>query len=347
MKSSILIPNVFFFIILLLSLYSVWLLFSPFFTAIAIAVVMVVVAYPLYSLVYKYVTRGRAGLAAGLSTLLVFSLVVAPVFYISNLLITEFFGLYQSLEKNSAEAVPLLLQIENVVASVVPGMNVDFTEPLKQVAAFVTRSLGSIFSSVVSIILTILISIIATFFLFRDGQRLLQWLISLSPLSDRDDTLILSRIGVAIRTTIIGTIVLSIVQGIVATTGFAIFGIERAVLWGSLGAFGALIPGVGLVGIMLPAVAYLYLVGNTFGFIGLAVWAVIAVIVVDNILGPYLMSRGSSLHPLLVLLSVLGGISLLGPIGFIIGPVLLTIFLALLDIYRVSFSSESKYSNIK
>lgn len=325
-----------------------WLLFSPFFTAFALATVLVVVSYPLYELVKRWFTYGRETLAAIITTLLVFTLIVTPIFFVSSVLVGEFFSLYQSLETDSPDALPLLTQGEALLATYLPGLTIDFTDPIKQSAAWLGRSFGAIFSGAVSMVITLLLSILATFYLYKDGRRLVKWLVSISPLPDTEDNLIFERVGRAIRATIIGTIALSVIQGVVATTGFAIFGIERAVLWGSLGALGALIPGVGLLGIMVPALIYLFIIGNTTGVIGLAIWAIIAIIVVDNIVGPYLMSRGNSLHPFVVLVSVLGGISLFGPIGFIVGPVLVTVFLTLLEIYTLYNSSDKVfYDRIK
>ncbi len=345
MKSVSLIPHIFFFILLAFSFYSIWLLFSPFLSALVIATVLVVVAYPLHEQILKWVTRGRVGLAAVISTITVFGLVVAPIFYVSSVLVGEFVSFYQSLETDASRTVPLLVQGQDLLNSYIPLASLDFTEPLKQSAAWLGKSAGSIFSGVISFAITVLLSLFATFYLFRDGRRLVSWLIAVSPLPDKEDNLILGRISTSIRAIILSTIALSIIQGVVATIGFAIFGIERAVLWGSLGALGALIPGVGLLGVMIPALVYLFIVGNMTSVIGLAIWAIVAVIVVDNVIGPYLMSRGNALHPFIILLSVLGGISLFGPIGFIAGPVLVTIFFTLVEIYRTNFMLDVAKKN--
>jgi predicted PurR-regulated permease PerM len=74
--------------------------------------------------------------------------------------------------------------------------------------------------------------------------------------------------------------------------------------------------------------------------IGLAIWGMLAVGLIDNLLGPYLMSRGNKLHPFLILISVLGGISVFGPIGFIVGPVLISLFMVLLELYSIHISDH-------
>ena len=114
-----------------------------------------------------------------------------------------------------------------------------------------------------------------------------------------------------------------------------LFGIERAIVYGSVAAFGALIPNVGTSVVFLPAIFYLFWTGDFGNAIGLSVWGLIIVGTIDNILNPYLISRGSTkLHPFIVLLSVLGGITIFGPIGFILGPVVISLFIVLLELYR-------------
>jgi predicted PurR-regulated permease PerM len=114
---------------------------------------------------------------------------------------------------------------------------------------------------------------------------------------------------------------------------FELFGFDRAVLWGSIAAFGALIPGVGTSIVFIPTVIYLILSGSYFLAGGMALWGMLAVGFIDNLLGPYLIGRKSNLHPFFILISVLGGISLLGPIGFILGPVSMSLFVVLMELY--------------
>jgi predicted PurR-regulated permease PerM len=85
---------------------------------------------------------------------------------------------------------------------------------------------------------------------------------------------------------------------------------------------------------MVPGILYLFFTGSLGAAIGLLIWMTLTIIIVDNIIGPQLMSRGNNLHPFIVLTAVLGGISTFGPIGFIVGPVIVTLFIVLLEIYN-------------
>jgi predicted PurR-regulated permease PerM len=98
---------------------------------------------------------------------------------------------------------------------------------------------------------------------------------------------------------------------------------------------------------MVPGVLYLAFLGNFGAAIGLAIWAGVSIVVVDNFISPYLMSRGNNLHPFVVLLAVLGGISLFGPVGFIIGPVMISLFLVLLELYAQYIADDGLPSKKK
>jgi len=162
----------------------------------------------------------------------------------------------------------------------------------------------------------------------------------LSPLTDTNDALILKRLASAVRSVAVGTVSIAILQGVLTAIGLTIFGFDRAILWGCFAAFGALIPGVGTTVVFVPAIAFLIYNGSNLSAIALTVWGVLAVGLIDNLLGPYVMSRGNTMHPFFLLLSVLGGISLFGPIGFILGPVILSLFLVFLELYLVQMKSN-------
>jgi len=116
------------------------------------------------------------------------------------------------------------------------------------------------------------------------------------------------------------------------------------VLWGVIAAFGALIPGVGTTIVLVPAVLYLLWTSQYLFALGLFIWGTAAVGLIDNLLGPYLISRGNNLHPYMILLSVLGGVLAFGPIGFVVGPVLLSLFLVLIELYLVHVSASATES---
>jgi predicted PurR-regulated permease PerM len=336
------IEYTFFFSSLALVGFVAWMIFFPFLTALALSAITVIISYPLYLFVLRYITRQNKSVAALLTTLIVFAAVVVPVFFVSSLLVHEFVSFYRSIEVSGQMPVDSVVSgLETKVQAYLPGFELNVSEQLKQMAAWFAGNLGTIFAGTVSVVFTFLIGMFGSFYLFRDGERLVAWMVSVSPLKDAEDKVILERIARSIRSVATGTVLVAILQGVIAALGFAIFGIDRPILWGTIGALGALLPGLGTAAIMVPAVGYLVYLGSFTAAAGLAVWAVVSIIVIDNLISPYLMSRGNNLHPFIVLLSVLGGISLFGPIGFIIGPVMVSLFMVLLELYSLYVSDEA------
>ncbi len=335
MKLSRVVEYAFFFGLLGLAGYMVWLITAPFVSALALALIIVTICYPLYERIRLVVPRNNKTVAALLATLFVLIVVILPLVLISTVIVREMVNFYQVLNAGQELSVDAYLEnIEAVVGVYVPGFEVSLTEILKQGASWFTGNIGAIFAGTVSTIFVFFIAIIGSFYFFRDGKELLQIVISASPLPNNEDHIIFERMAKAVRAVATGTLLVALIQGTLATTGFAIFGIDRAILWGSLASLGALIPGAGTTIVTAPAIAYLFFTGNTVGAVGLTIWSVLIVGLVDNLLGPYLIGRGNKMHPFIILIAVLGGISLFGPIGFVVGPVVVTLFLVLLEIYN-------------
>lgn len=175
--------------------------------------------------------------------------------------------------------------------------------------------------------------LIALYYLLKDGGKFTEYLVQLSPLEDKDDRFIVNRLKLAVHSTVKGNLIIGLIQGVVTATGFAIFGVPNPILWGGVSVITALIPSVGTALVLGPAIVYLFVSGDTLSGLGLTIWAILAIGIVDNMLGPKLVGQGMKLHPLSVFVSVIGGMAFFGPLGFILGPLALNITLALVDIY--------------
>jgi predicted PurR-regulated permease PerM len=163
-----------------------------------------------------------------------------------------------------------------------------------------------------------------------------------SPFVDSDDEAILNKLHLAINSVFKGNLTIALIQAFMTALGFAIFGVPNFVLWGTLAGICALIPTVGTSLVLIPGIIYLVLNGMGIYALGLLIWSIGAVGLIDNLLGPRLIGKEIAVHPLLVLFSVLGGISFFGPIGFILGPLSASLFLALLEIYISSSKNNLK-----
>ena len=318
--------------LLLATLVLAFFIFRPYLGALVVAATFAVLFAPVYRFLLKK-TGGRANLAAGLTTLVVLLAVILPLAGFGWQLWQESLRVYQSVSDPSTSLSEVL---GNVSQEQFNGAfaRFDIDHYTEQALRWLLQNTGRVFASVAKLGVSIFLSLVALFYLLRDGAAILRRLIALSPLRDSYDRLIAKRLHGAINTVIKGSLFIALIQGLFSGVGLAIFGVPNPVLWGSVAVIAALIPSVGTALVLVPAVAYLFLVNQVWESAGLLVWSLVVVGLVDNLLRPSLISRGIKIHPLLILLSVIGGLSLFGPLGFILGPLVLSLLFALLDIYE-------------
>lgn len=334
-KVSRVVEYVFFFGLLAISGYMVWLIMSPFLSALALSAIIVTICSPLHERIKARVPRNNKTAAALITTLLVLVIIIIPVILLSSLLVKEMVGFYTDL--SSGQDVQFSQVVDTAEAKIqqfIPGYQIDISTQLATAGQWLASHFGEIFAGTVSTIFTFILSILGSFYFFRDGKELMQILIKASPLPDKEDQVIFERMAKAVRAVATGTLLLAIIQGTLVAVGFFFFDVSRPILWGSVASLGALMPGIGTTIVTVPAVIYLFATGNTIMAVGLLLWSVLIVGLVDNIVGPYLIGRGNNMHPFVILISVLGGIALFGPLGFIVGPVVSTLFFVLLEIYN-------------
>lgn len=337
------VEYVFFFGLLVVVGYLVWLIMSPFITALALSAIIVTICHPLYVKILKRTPRQNKTAAAFFTTLLVVVLIVLPLSLIAALVSKEAVGVYHEFGNNQNHELQGMTQaLEAKINALLPGLNINITEQLKAFGEWLVGNLGTIFASTVSIVFTFILAMLGSFYFFRDGKELMQLLIKVSPLPDDEDEIILERMTRAVRAVAMGTLLIALIQGTLVALGFAIFGVPRAILWGMFAALGALMPGIGTTIVTAPAIIYLFVTGDTVMGVGLLIWSILIVGLVDNLVGPYLIGRKNNMHPFIILISVLGGIGLFGPIGFIIGPVTVTLFFVLLEIYNQYIIKDKK-----
>lgn len=334
MKVGRVVEYTFFFGLLFLAGYMVWLIMAPFIATLALSIIIVTICNPIYIRIKRRVPKQNKSIAAFLSTVFVMMVIVIPLILMSSLVVREVVSFYQDMSTGDLQIQEQLIVLQTKLQHVMPGLELDTYGQIKTSAEWFTRNLGAIFAGTVSTIFAFFISLIGSFYFFRDGSELLEMVIKISPLPDNEDRIIFARLARAVRTVATGTVLVALIQGSLVAIGFTLFGLEgRAILWGATASLGALIPGVGTTVVTAPAIIYLFFTGDMVNAIALLIWSMLIVGLVDNLIGPYLKSRGNNLHPFIILISVLGGISLVGPIGFVIGPVIITLFSVLLEIY--------------
>ena len=220
------------------------------------------------------------------------------------------------------------------------GVTFDIDAKISSFISYVSSNVANVFSTVVSAFFSFLLMLFIIFYFLKDGERWKRAVVILSPLSDKDDEKIISRLTLAVNSVVKGSLFIALVQGTLMGFGLWIFGVPNPALWGVVAAIASLIPTFGTAAVSVPAIIFLFVTGNIPQAIGLLIWAVIAVGTIDNFLTPLIVGGRMQIPPLLILFSVLGGISLLGPVGILMGPLPVSLLYTLISIYRNEFKQN-------
>ncbi len=322
-------------------------IFLPFLTPLVFAVSLAVIFGPVYRWFLRtfFKSKEKSTAAAFITLLLVVVIVLIPGFFIVTKVYSEIQDMYYYLteEEGRATVITLLNSVSDKASSmlfnVYPAFSFDslnITEYLQQGIEWAFSHVDTLFTGIGRVLLSIFVAFFALFYFLRDGREFKQQIIALSPLADMDDESIFKKLEQAVYSIVGGSLIVSVIQGILTGIGFALFGVPQPAVWGSIAAVAALVPGVGTSLIIIPGVLYLFFTGSTPYAVGLLIWGLLAVGLIDNLLGPMLIDRGIKIHPFIILLSVLGGLALFGIVGFILGPLILAFLFALLEIYKTS-----------
>ncbi len=315
----------------------VFLIFRPFLYTLILAATFAVAFWPIHERILA-LARDRKGIAALITTFLVVIFILAPIAILGVQIFQEAWGLYLSISKNGAgdsffDVIKnFVVQIQRIVPLPI-DLSADVNQYLKGGLSWLLGHFGVLFSSIAQLALHSFLFLFSFYYILKDGSEIKKKILVLSPLADADDEKIFKKLHSAINSVVRGSLLIAVIQGTLAGIGLTIFGVPNPVLWGSLATITALLPAVGTSLVMFPAIVFLFVSGATGPAIGLTIWALTAVGLIDNMLGPKLIERGIRIHPLLILLSALGGIAFFGPVGFLLGPLTLSLLFALIETY--------------
>lgn len=332
------IERYFFFGLLLSTLVLTFFIFKPFISILVISASFSVVLYP----IYKYFLKVKIpGSVSSLLTILFFLIIICgPILGIGILVFNQTQNLYEYIAINGGASAFLNTIEMNLHRYLPEGINFDFNDKIGELISFTSSNIAKVFTSTITVLFSLFLTIVSLFFFLRDGARWRKALILISPLSKEDDEKILNKLSLSINGIIKGYLLIALIQGFLMGIGLAFFGVPNAALWGVIAGIGSLIPTVGTALVSIPAVIFLFATGNTFGGIGMSIWAFALVGWVDNLLNPIIISSKIKIPQILVLFSILGGLVLWGPIGFLIGPLVISLLYSLISIYNNEYKPE-------
>ena len=336
--------NLLFLAVVILAFYLFYRILSPYLLTLAWAVVLTIIFYPLYALVRKTFHQ-RRNLAATVMTIVVLVAIILPASLLLNVLADEVIDVYRYCENYVREEKHLaLLEGLKKMPRVWELLNRHFDlsqldvdalllDNLRRLSLYAASQTSKFIRRLSTVIFQFFLMSVAIFFLFRDGDAVMEKIKSLMPFSSKERENILNRMVEMIQATIYGGIVVAVVQGCLGGLGFLIVGIQSPIFWGAVMAFLSFVPVVGAFLVWIPAAVILFAQGAYLKGLILFGWGAVLVSLSDNVLRPILISGRTQIHTLLLFFGILGGLKVFGFVGFIVGPLIITICLAIIDIY--------------
>ena len=328
--------------VLLIALYVCWLMFQPFLNVLMWAAVLAVVFYPMHRRI-RAETR-RPTVAAAVSTLLVVLFILLPVTFITVAVVRELSQVAQSFQApDHTWNVPMPAAVTWVIERVGQYVDIDIdresarkflAERMQTWGTALAASTLMVVGGAVGAVTQTVLVVFTLFYFFRDGERIRQAAAEMVPLQRLQWQDIITRTRDVIGASVYGVLAIAAIQGTLGTLIFWVLGLPSPLLWGVVMFFLSMIPMAGAFLVWVPAAIYLALTGAVTQAIILVVWGIVVIGGIDNILSPRLVGRRARLHELLIFFSVLGGLQVFGVLGLILGPVVVAMTLALIEMVR-------------
>lgn len=321
-------------------------LLAPFFGVIFWAITIAIVFAPLQDWILKHLKRPNL---SALLTLTICSLIVLiPFLLIANSFLNQGFALYEGLQSGKINLNIYFEEIKQAFPSIqylfdTAGIDsAEIKKKIGEIALFISKFIAQhtvrLGQSTLTFILQMGILLYVAFFIIRDSKQLITYLHMALPLGDIREKLFFTKFSEVTRATIKGSLVVAMVQGALGGFIFWALDIHAPLLWGVVMTLLSLVPMIGAGLVWLPVAVYLFAIGEYTEGTTLILFGIIVIGLVDNILRPRLVGRDTKLPDYLVLLSTLGGFTVFGMNGFVIGPLIAALFVTCWNIFITDFN---------
>lgn len=284
------------------------------------------VAYPIRA--WLTARRMPRWLAAGIGTIALTALIVGPFAIILWQLSDEISAVTEDIESGGPD---FFLYGALADVGVPASMRTDVVDALSGVAAAASNR---VVPFVTNVVIGSVLTVFVAYATLADGDRLVAWLRVHTPLSEGRREVLFAKAQRGLDAIVFGVIAVAIVQGATAATGWWAFGLPEPLFWGFVLVVTSLVPYVGSYIVLFPAVAWLFSIGDVTRAVGFLLFSVFVVGLVDNLVRPILIGKRARIHPAIVLVGVVGGIPVFGPIGIVVGPLVLAVLLAVVEVLR-------------
>ena len=342
-----------FLVFLICSLILLLRLFWTYVSAIVLALLIASVFYPVYFWI-KEKLRGKETSSSLIMIILIFLVLIIPLGWFVGTLSNEAFEFYNhtrsavSLNKiqKALESDSIWVQRAKKIGAMT---GFEFTpetvEKLatsigKTVGLFLYKQLSAMASNLFSFLVHFFLMMLVMYYLFRDGKRLKEYISRLMPVPQQQLEKVVVKFHEMGRAIILGNGMSGIVQGFLGGLGFFMFGLSSPLLWGTVISFMAFLPIIGASVVFLPAAVILIVQGKIGIGIGFLIYNVFYSSIIEYLIKPRLIGKGMQMNSLLVFIGIIGGLKLFGILGIVYGPLIITIFLTLAEIYRLEYKEQ-------
>ncbi len=307
------------------------------------AVVISYLSYPLYRWMLRYLRK--KSLTALLTVIILVVVITIPTIFLLNTLSKEIFAGYLFTKQFVAGSASSIDCSENPLCFIFNFFGLDQVTITNFLNDTLGRFTASVFSAITGyvlqlpkIIANIFVMLFLTYYLLKDGPALIDRVKALLPITKSDQETLIRRFNNVTFAVVYGNVIVAVIQGLLTSLGFFIFGVPSPLIWGIVTMFFSLLPSIGAFIVWLPGSLYLLIVGYSEGSgfvilkgIGLFLYGTFIISGIDNVLKPRIIGNRANLHPALVLLGVIGGLAVLGVPGIVLGPVLIALAVTVID----------------
>ncbi len=359
-------PKLFFSVLFIAILFLAFLITKPFLIALLTGAIIAYLAHPMYLKIKKYIKNEDA--AAFLCSILTILIITIPLFIILGLASKEAYSTYSLISQNNrieqknlgANFMEIMCKDEEWLGckglrsfvGFLPNNDLDYfiRSSVEKVTGFVYDSIASFIAGIPALLLNFFIIIFVIYYLLKDGETTVKRIKNLLPLKESHKGEVLQKFHDVTYAVFYGNLSVAAIQGILGAVGFFVLGVKSPVLWGFVMIVFALVPYFGTALIWLPAALNLIFFGYlqndssyTWKGIILIIYGIVVISSIDNILKPRIIWDHAQVHPILVLLGVLGGLNLFGIVGLLFGPLLLALLMTFIEIYEQEKSEMGRY----
>ncbi len=324
-----------------LMLYVCWLMLAPFVSVLLWSAILVIIFHPVYEKLMK--KTGRHAVSAMLTIAVSLLTFIIPLFFVSAAVVNELAGFAGITMDEIQQTIndprhSWLGNFYTYISGFVNLENIIKPEDIKALVSKISEVMLSaslnLVEGVLGMLVGILLAIFSMYYLFRDGKKIVSDLPGILPMENDQAIELIRKTSEIINATLRGSLLVAVIQGILAGIIFWILGVPSFILLGTLAMLFSLIPTGGTAFVTVPVIIVLFASGEVSKAIVLSVYAAVVIGMVDNFLLPKLINNRTKMNELFVFFSVIGGLQLFGILGIFMGPVILAIAFGMLTLFK-------------